>query len=151
VLFLAAFALTFALCGFASIGMLIDAPTLALVIPLPFILASFPFGLKATLRSFVVPFECEDVAAVDTVDECLARDLRVSVAYFTAVRSAMWAMAALLIGIGTIASLSNLTNPESIGRNLAVVLVSVVTAAFGNLALVLPFRNAASARLAALD
>ena len=150
-LFLIAFGLTFALCGMGSIGMLIDAPTLALVIPLPFILAAFPFGFKAVCRSFVAPFEQSDIVEVDTVDQSLARDLRVAVAYFTAVRSAMWAMCALLIGIGAIASLSNLQDKANIGQNLAIVLTSVVTAAFGNLVFVLPFRNAASARLASLD
>lgn len=131
------------LCGM-KVGNIFDFPTLIPVIIAPYILASIGFGAKRSALAFSAPFSTGATIA----------DQKSAIAYFNSVLAYMIGFSALLLMTGFIGLLHGIPYPAEasvVGSNVSIALLSVFYGATGALLLVLPFRTAATSRLAELE
>lgn len=121
--------------------MYVDFASLILVPIGPLLFTGLAFGWKSAGAAFSSAWK----------PSASRRELESSVAFFKALRAALWSFAGLGAMIGFIAVLSNLTDRARIGPNLAVALISILYGAIFDLLAALPFLSVSKKRLAEAD
>ncbi len=137
-------ALIFVLTVFVSGGnplFYIDLPTFLIVgiAPLVYQLASFGFAKFG--NAFSSPLKKNSSMA----------EITQALAFFKTYNKSTWAFTLMAVGVSFIEILTNLMEPEKLGPNMAVAILSVLYAALINLLLILPYTAVSKQRLAETD
>ena len=134
-------AVTIIFCGALegrSVLSLLDLKGILLGAVAPFAVTIVAFGLNDTRRAFSIPF-----AAVSD-----KAGLKASRAFFKTLLRYIIAFTLFAFAAGMILLLSNLTKVELMGRNLAVILSSILYGSVFAIFIVIPFQSAIEQRLA---
>jgi len=134
-------AVTIIFCGALggrSVFSLLDIKGLLLGAVAPFAITTAAFGLKDSRRAFSIPF-----AAIPD-----KASLKSSRAFFRTLMRYIIAFILFAFAAGMILLLSNLTQIEQMGRNLAVILTSILYGSVFAIFVVIPFQTAIEQRLA---
>lgn len=119
----------------------IDFPSFLIVGVAPFLYQLLLFGFSNVKNAFSSPLKKDPSIG----------GLSKSLAFFKSYGKATWGFTVMVVGISFIAILANLTEPEKLGPNFAVAILTVLYAAMINLLVILPFGAAAKQRLSDMD
>jgi hypothetical protein len=126
--------------GFPFALYFVDFASLLAVPVVGWLSATAGFGLRRSLAAWKAPLDPGADAAA----------LRGTLAWTGSLAGWIAAYGAFAVTVGVILSLSNVSDPARVGRNLGVSLVSLLYASASAILLVLPFRTVASRRLSEL-
>lgn len=136
---LATFGGVLALMG-GSVAVYIDLPSLVIVPVMPLAYMTVAYGMRATGAAFRVPLR----AGADAVS------LKVAQAFWTDAAKALWLFGIVGALSGGVQVLARLDDPEKVGVNLAVAMLTMLYAAFFNLIIAAPYAALARKRIASL-
>ncbi len=121
-------------------GLFLNIPSFIIVVGLPVALLLATHSPREIGTAFRAVYRSNDPA-----------ELRISVAFFTAMQRYLLWSGFLATMLGTVVLLAVLDDKAMIGQGAALALITVFYAVVLNLALALPFRHAAEKRLASLS
>jgi flagellar motor component MotA len=112
-----------------SLYSLFDIPSLFIVGILPFLFQLIFFGFKNFKNAFSSPLK----------ENCSIAELSRSLDFFKSYKQFVWTCSLAAVGISLVTVFTYLDNPQALGPNLAVALLSLLYAALIYLLLILPY------------
>jgi hypothetical protein len=122
-------------------NMLLDIPSLFIVGIIHLIFQLIFFGFKNFKNAFSSPLK----------NSCSFAELSGALIFFKSYNRFIWTFAAAAVGISFVAVFTYLDNPQALGPNLAVALLSLLYAALIYLLLILPYTAIIKQQLAESD
>ncbi len=119
---------------------LLDLTSLLIVPILPLLYMAGIYGFRGIGKAYQ--------AAVKPHSEAAISEMRRARSFFRELGRTFWLFGIIGAFVGFIAILWNLENPEYLGKNLSVALITILYAALSNLILVQPFSSALGRDLA---